>query len=404
MLETGVTKMMRSLGEVAGGEGQEAAAALKIMHINVKDIIDLHSDKQFSIIAEAISKLDNRTDRVNATMSIFGKGGAELLNVIGQGAKGIDEAAGYLDKMGLSISEVDAEKLVEADKGMKLLSESVEGLYREFAVELVPSIKSATDALTEFISKKGGLAKKGGSDVGFLEAAGGVAKLAGNAVKYEFAGVQGILGAGVWAAGGGTGMGVAAKQNAIEGKAGFKAAWHDLIEGPAQGGLNPGDNPHPNAITKTAEKSGASLAAAAKEAGKMTKELADMDSEADKLNTAFETPLEKVREQFGQVWDLFEAGAEISEETVSRAFAKIGEENDKLREKLNKPYEEFEKGLHDAADRMHEELETPLEKMNQQISKIQNNPFLSDVDKKRGIDKATKEYQDQISKRLSTKR
>ena len=195
-LEKGMIKMLHSLAEAAGGE-EKQAKALKLLGINIADIIELPADQEFGIISDAINKLGNVASRVNVTMDIFGKGGADMMNVIGKGSAGIAAARTETERLGLAMSEVDVSKMEEADKSMKTLKEATEALFRAFAIGLAPSIVEATKNLTDFITKGNQKPADGGVLSTILHGAGGLGH-----------GAMGLLHAGQGMAAGAVGLGM----------------------------------------------------------------------------------------------------------------------------------------------------------------------------------------------------
>ena len=325
-------------------------------------------------------------------MKIFGRGGLELMGMLKEGKHGFDEASEGLDKMGGKLSQIDVEKIEQAHKVLAELGQAWDSFLNHIVIDastLAPAFGPALAAIEKYWNTLLAIANAPITIFQWLTG-GHASKMDELAEKTK-------------------GLALAQQKEAeaqkVSNEASKEAAhltqslmtpmeklnqeYSRGLELFGMGKLGGG------ALHRIQDKM---TAQSDIERDKANEPFKEMQESADSIADSFKTPLQRARDDFNALWEAAEQGADVSEEAISAAFHKIGDESDAMNAKLNKPFEEFEKGLHDAADRMHEELETPLEKMNEKISKIQNNPFLSDVDKKRGIDKATKEYQDQISK------
>ena len=94
-------------------------------------------------------------------------------------------------------------------------------------------------------------------------------------------------------------------------------------------------------------------------------------------------------------------GAHVGADAIAAAGKKISEEMDRIREKQNKPLEDWHNKLQDAADRIHDAMETPLEKMRRELgelTELHDTHRLGDTDFKRATLKARKDFQDSLPK------
>ena len=82
-MDKALAKMRRTVGEAAQGTG-EGMAALKLMNIEIKDILGLKADEQFRVIAAGIRELASAELQASSASFIFGRGGVALRNVMTQ--------------------------------------------------------------------------------------------------------------------------------------------------------------------------------------------------------------------------------------------------------------------------------------------------------------------------------
>jgi hypothetical protein len=384
-LESGLGRMQKNMFEAATGTG-EAGTAFKMLGIEINSIIGLSADQQFVAIAEGISKMDDATARADAAMKIFGKGGMELMNMLREGKVGFEEARKYIDDTGQVMSALDIENIQKSDQAIKELGESWSTFWKSVALgaggPARDIVKGITDfdptnmesSLAEMRAEHERLHPKVSEDTTVDKHASVALALEKQAKAEKDAKEARSEGARI-------------TESALTPLEKLNQEYKRGLELFGMGDIT-GDTLHRIQDRLTAAKDA--------ESAKANEPFNAMQESVDRLEGSMRTPLQHARDDFNELWEAAEQGADVSEEAISTAFHRIGDESDAMREKLNKPYEQFEKGLHDAADRMHAELKTPLEKMQDKISEIRNNPFLSDVDKKRGIDKAAKGYHDQL--------
>ena len=91
-VETGVRKMQRAIVESAAGSRQASEAMLQL-GLSIGDLKDLSPQRQFELIADRLSKVQNPTLRAAIAMHIFGRAGTELLPVIEGGKAGLAASA-----------------------------------------------------------------------------------------------------------------------------------------------------------------------------------------------------------------------------------------------------------------------------------------------------------------------
>lgn len=114
-LEKGVRTMQRTIGDAADGLGT-AEDALGHLGLTLQDVQGLSPEEQFTLIADRLSRIPDETMRAVAAMDIFGRAGTQLLPMLANGAKGIEELRDQADALGLTVStEAAADAAVLTD-------------------------------------------------------------------------------------------------------------------------------------------------------------------------------------------------------------------------------------------------------------------------------------------------
>ncbi len=189
-------KSYRNLGKtlVAAQEGAlEAIQSLGELGLAASDLMGMTLDKQFDLIADRISKIEDPLVRSTLAMKLFGKGGTELLPLLNDGSKGLGELREKARALGLTISTDAAKAADEFGDSLDTLWATVKRLIFEVGGQiagalhpLVRGLTSATAALTKMIAKVpaltisiGGLAATGVLFGGLLYVVGAVASALG---------------------------------------------------------------------------------------------------------------------------------------------------------------------------------------------------------------------------------
>lgn len=105
--ENGIRKMQKSLVDAATGT-KESQEAIQRLGLSIDHLMALSPDEQFSTIAEALSRVQDPTQRAAMAMEIFGKSGTKLLPMIAGGAKGIEDLRKRARDLGYTMSGEDA--------------------------------------------------------------------------------------------------------------------------------------------------------------------------------------------------------------------------------------------------------------------------------------------------------
>jgi hypothetical protein len=144
----GINKMQRSIVDASNGLVTQQRAFDRL-GISVKELSSLSPDKQFETIAAAISNLESATLRTATAQEIFGRAGADLLPVIANGAKGIQELREEADRFGLTISQDFADNAAQFNDNLERMGKLAAGAGNQFTAALLPSLVGIQEAFLE---------------------------------------------------------------------------------------------------------------------------------------------------------------------------------------------------------------------------------------------------------------
>lgn len=147
--------MNKNLGEAAV-KGGTVAEMLRSLNLDARQLAAQAPDKAFEEIADAISKLQNASLRAAAAQTIFGRGGKEVINLLALGRDGLRQYAAEADRLGVTLKQIDAEKVGAAKDALDRVGFVLTGLKNKLAVELAPFIEAAANKFAEMASAAGG--------------------------------------------------------------------------------------------------------------------------------------------------------------------------------------------------------------------------------------------------------
>lgn len=158
-LTGGLEKMLKALGEAAGGS-QAAGDAFTSLGLDAQSLIDLPTDQAFETIAQAMKNIPNPAQRAAAAIGIFGRSGQELLPLMMRGADGIKAAISEAEKLGVTFNRVDAAKVEQANDAFTRMGAVFKGAGDSLAIQLSPYIEAATTKFVEMATAGGGIGPK----------------------------------------------------------------------------------------------------------------------------------------------------------------------------------------------------------------------------------------------------
>lgn len=360
-LDMAMQRMVRRVAEAAQGTG-EAVKALEELGLDAEYLATLSPDQQFRAIADAMGSVSNQGDRVRLAMRLFDSEGVALVNTLALGRDGLDDVADRANKLGITLSRVDAAKVEQANDAIHMLRMTARGLSNQIAVALAPQITDTANRMTDW-AVEGGRVRQvaGGIAKGFV-----IVQAAGEDVGKVFQILQNIA--------------TVAIHGIITSIAGLATTLaHAADSLLTMLGLS---SDAVKSFAQTAEDYTRSFSDSAAEAARNVGEL-----------TTSSWALGSVGERFRQI-DQAASRTSDSIEQVARSIEKpidttaLDEAADRMRE------------LESFARRVFENTRTPMERFEKQIEMLRDalsEGLIDDDTFKRAVDKAKKELADATS-------
>ena len=116
-LDKALQKMAKSIGDVELGS-LDAKYALDALGLDAGILKSKNAAEQFLTVADALKNVKNQTDKLAIAQKLFGRGGAPIVNMLMLERAGLEELGREAEKLGITFSNLDAEKVERANDAM----------------------------------------------------------------------------------------------------------------------------------------------------------------------------------------------------------------------------------------------------------------------------------------------
>jgi len=154
-LGAALNRLQVTLGKAQAGS-KESVEAFSNLGLSVSELVGLNASQQMQRIADAISQIPDPAQRSAAAVAIFGKSGASLLPFFESGGQALANMAKEANRLGLSLTDVQAANVEAFNDAVTLAGKSIEGVVTQIVADLAPGIKTAADTFRQFIGDAGG--------------------------------------------------------------------------------------------------------------------------------------------------------------------------------------------------------------------------------------------------------
>lgn len=180
--EGSMNRLNRRLGAAELGRGA-ALKAVQELSLNLKDLAQVDAAERVAIIADRIKDVATNSQTAARYAQDLGFEQREAAQFFLQGGDAIRAYTDQVDRLGLSLSQTDADQVEAAVQAMGVFGDLTHAAAQHFAVELSPAIQAAADAIGRF-AEDGGIKKLAES----LHLVAEVAAVAGLVIASRLAG------------------------------------------------------------------------------------------------------------------------------------------------------------------------------------------------------------------------
>jgi len=118
----------------------------------------------FTEVAEAISKMDDGTQKTAAAVQLFGRAGADLIPMLNNGAAGLKAMTDEASELGFVMDDSLTKAAERFNDNLTRLGKAKDGLFVQVTRQLLPALEALTDEMVRF-AKEGTLAATIGKSI-----------------------------------------------------------------------------------------------------------------------------------------------------------------------------------------------------------------------------------------------
>jgi hypothetical protein len=133
-----------------------AVRGFEMAGVALADLEGLSSAERFQRLAEAIGALPTSAERAAAAMNIFGRSGANLLNLFENNGAVIGQSMEDVIAFGNALTNVQAGNVEAMNDAFARAGGAVSGIVTQVTAYLAPAIKTVIDQFTAFVGSVGG--------------------------------------------------------------------------------------------------------------------------------------------------------------------------------------------------------------------------------------------------------
>lgn len=147
-VERGIRGMQRSLLNAEMGS-KAATDALSGLGLSVEDLSGMSPEDQFTMIADAIARIEDPSKRAALSMQLFGRAGSELLPMMSESADGIANLRREANELGRTMTEEDAQAAAELTDAMNRVKSVLIGVKNQIGAALAPAMTYLADLISK---------------------------------------------------------------------------------------------------------------------------------------------------------------------------------------------------------------------------------------------------------------
>jgi len=151
-LDGALGKMSKNIGDFVNGTG-EAKRSLEQLGLTQDDLLGKKADEQYEIIADRIANMSDANQQAAAAQAIFGKQGQKMLPMLRQGSEGMRAARAEAERLGISLTRVDAAKIEAANDAITTTKKAMQGIGQQLAIQFAPFVAAVANGITTLAVK-----------------------------------------------------------------------------------------------------------------------------------------------------------------------------------------------------------------------------------------------------------
>jgi hypothetical protein len=144
--------LQKSSAKIAGGSA-DAAAALKMIGLNISDLKGMSPDQQFYAVADGLKGVEDAGTKAFVAQKLYEEQGLKLLPVLGKGSEKLKEFVEQQKKMGTALSDKDMASVERAKAAIPKIQATFDGLFNRVVVAMAPLIETVGNTFGKIVGK-----------------------------------------------------------------------------------------------------------------------------------------------------------------------------------------------------------------------------------------------------------
>lgn len=190
-LEKGIRTMQRTLDDAAN-KGGEAAVALRRLGLNAAQLAGMSPEDQFTVMAQALSQIQDPGERAALAMRIFGQAGSALVPLLNGGAAGIAELRAEAERLGIVMDKDTADSAAALTDAMNAMSRAFRAIVVNVGGAVAPIFTKVAQVISMLAGDFSRFVKENGRFVQIALAVGGAVAALGVALTTAGFAVMGL--------------------------------------------------------------------------------------------------------------------------------------------------------------------------------------------------------------------
>jgi hypothetical protein len=160
-LEKGIRNMQRTLDDAAT-KGGAAADALKRLGIDASRLAGMSPEDQFTMMAQALSQIQDPGERAALAMKVFGRAGTSLIPLLNGGAAGIAKLRAEAERLGIVMDKDTADSAAALTDAMNAMNRAfraivvnVGGAVAPIFTQVAQVVSMAAGDFSRFVKENG---------------------------------------------------------------------------------------------------------------------------------------------------------------------------------------------------------------------------------------------------------
>lgn len=162
-LNQGLSVFSRTVGDAAMG-GEQAQKAFRALGVSVLDANGnlKPNEALLSEVSDALARTTSAAERASLAQDLFGRGGQQLLPLLSQGSKGMNELARKANELGIVLDDKLIQSADETNDKLSAMKQVVQAQLSRALLELAPVIQFVTAEIVKMTESTIWLIQQGG--------------------------------------------------------------------------------------------------------------------------------------------------------------------------------------------------------------------------------------------------